>query len=121
MTDNLKVSFGYQHPLKTMWKRGQLPTVKVGIYGDELTRSNISLEHLLPISRGGKTTSANLALASQEKNFERSSYDIFLFTTQEKIQQYLEQFKNIIVIDFNGNKYIEELQKTLEKLKKERL
>ena len=118
MEQHLRVSFGYQHPLKTMWKRGQLPTVKLGIYGDELTRSNISLEHLLPKSRGGQTTTSNLALASQEKNFERSSYDIFLFTTQEKIQQYLDQFKNIVVIDFSGNKYIEEILKTLEKLKR---
>ena len=121
MTDSLKIHFGYQHQLKTMWKNGHLPTVQIGIYGDKLTKNNISLEHLLPVSRGGRTEYPNLALASQEKNHERNASNIFLFTTEENIQQYLEQFKNIIIIDFNGNKYIEDLLRTLEKLKRRQL
>lgn len=116
--DCQKISFGYSHPLKTMWKNGRLPSVQLGIYGDPLTRENISLEHLIPISRCGKTEYSNLALASREKNHERSSFNLFLFITEEKIKAYLEQFKNIIVLDFNGNKYIEDLQRTLEKIKR---
>ena len=116
-----QVSFGYSHPLKTMWKRGYLPSVRIGIYADELTHENISLEHLVPISRCGKTEYSNLALASKEKNHERNAYGLFLFTTEEKIQQYLEQFKNIIIMDFNGNKYIEEIKRTIDKIKRGQL
>ena len=104
-----------------MWKNGQLPSVKVGIYGDILTEKNISLEHIIPKSLGGKSDFSNYALATKEKNYERNSANIFLFTTEETILDYLDQFKNIMVIDFNGNKYIEQILQTLNKLKRRTL
>ena len=60
-------SFGYSSPLKTIWKKGGLPTVKKGFYGDTLTKKNVSLEHLKARSKGGKTSLENLVLASKEK------------------------------------------------------
>ena len=52
-TDSVK--FGHHHRLKTLWLRGKLPTVKFGVYGDKLTKQTVSLEHFIPISKGGKT------------------------------------------------------------------
>lgn len=121
MADNLKVTFGYQHPLKIMWKNGLLPSVKYGIYGlkDELEKDNVSLEHVIPISLGGKTEYNNLVLATRAKNYERGNHNIFLFTTEENIQHYLEQFKDIIVVTFSGNEYIKDILKTIDKLKRD--
>lgn len=103
-----------------MWKNDLLPSVQYGIYGlkDKLEKDTVSLEHVIPISRGGKTEYDNLVLATQENNHNRGNLNILLFITEEDIQRYFEQFKNIIVVTFNGNKYIEDLQRTFEKIKR---
>ena len=54
------VPFQYNHPLKTLWKQGKLPQVKIGLYNNKLTKKNVSLEHELPVSKGGKTIESNL-------------------------------------------------------------
>ena len=51
----MQVSFGYTSILKTHWKNGLMPTVTKGLYGDELTQENVSLEHIKPHSWSGST------------------------------------------------------------------
>ena len=65
-------TFGYSHPLKTLYRQGKLP-VRYGFYGDKLTQKNVSLEHLKPHSKGGKTELSNLVLASKQKNQARGN------------------------------------------------
>ena len=60
------VSFGYSNILKTEWRKGHLPSVKYGFYGEKLTQKNLSLEHLQAHSKGGKTVLSNLVLAAKE-------------------------------------------------------
>ena len=117
-TQTTQPSFGYSSPLKTMYKAGQLPQVKRGFYGEVLTLKNVSLEHLEPISIGGKTELSNLVLAHKEKNRKRSDRPLGEFINFKAMANYLEQFKNIKVNDFDGNKYIAMiLQKVGELLK----
>lgn len=111
-------SFGYSSPLKTLYLKGELP-VKYGFYGDRLNTKNVSLEHLLPHSRGGKTELSNLVLASKEKNQLRGNQPISRYINLEAMQTYINQFKNIKVKDFNGNKYIKDLLQTITKLLKD--
>ena len=106
-------TFGYSHPLKTAWKRGQIPQVKRGFYGEKLTQRNVSLEHLLPISQGGKTQLNNLVLATKEANNARGDKPLSEFINYKAMGQYLDQFKNIKIKGFNGNKYIEMILKTV--------
>lgn len=101
------ISFGYQHPLKTLWKKGLLPTVKKGFYGDELTMKTVSLEHLQPKSQGGKTSLDNLVLASKRTNNLRGDKPLQLFIMKQKAIEYFYQFINIKIKGFDGNKYIE--------------
>lgn len=107
---------GYKSRLKTLWKRGKLPSVKRGLYGDILTKDNLTLEHLKPHSQGGRTVLSNLALASYEKNSFRNDKPLKYFLTQEMVENYLKQFKNIYARGFSGNKYIEMLRKTFKEL-----
>lgn len=107
---------GYNSPLKTNWKNGKLPTVKKGFYGDILTQDNLSLEHLRPHSKGGKTDLANLVLASKNKNRERSNKDINEFINMKTVREYLSQFTNVRIKGFNGNNYIDMILSTLKKL-----
>ena len=100
------VPFGYSHYLKTMWKKGQLPQIKTGFYGDKLTLRNVSLEHLQPKSKGGKTELENLVLASNRLNNARGDRPLIEFIDFKAMARYLEQFRNLKVKGFDGNKYI---------------
>ena len=108
-------SFGYSHPLKTFYIKGKLP-VKYGFYGDRLTQKNVSLEHLKPFSKGGKTELNNLVLASKQKNQDRGNADIRNFANKETIIEYLSQFIDVKIEWFDGNKYINGIIKTLTNL-----
>lgn len=108
-------SFGYSSPLKTMFLKGELP-VKYGFYGDRLNTKNVSLEHLLPRSKGGKTELSNLVLASKEKNQIRGNQPISRYINLEAMQTYINQFKNVKVKDFNGDKYVKDLLQTITRL-----
>ena len=108
-----QVTFGYSHPLKTAWKKGQLPQVKYGFYGERLTKKTVSLEHLKPISKGGKTEWKNLVLADKEINHARGDQPLQNFIKLDKMAKYLEQFINIKVGDFDGNKYIAMILETV--------
>jgi hypothetical protein len=110
------ISFGYQHPLKTLWKKGLLPTVKKGFYGDELTMKTVSLEHLQPKSQGGKTSLDNLVLASKRTNNLRGDKPLQLFIMKQKAIEYFYQFINIKIKGFDGNKYIESALNKLSEL-----
>ena len=104
-------SFQYHHPLKTQWLKGNMPTVKYGLYGERLTPKTVSLEHLTPVSQGGKTTLGNLALADKKKNNDRGTEFIGKFLTIEMVKNYCRQFKDINLPDFNGNEYIRLMKK----------
>lgn len=110
------VSFGsYQNVLKTLYKRGQMPQVKRGLYGDLLTKDNVSLEHLKPHSEGGKTVLSNLALASKSKNNARGAKPLKDVLNWEMVDEYLSQF-NFRIKGFDGNKYAEMIRNTIKEL-----
>lgn len=106
-------TFQYSSPLKTLWRKGKLPSVKYGFYGDVLTQKNLSLEHLKAHSKGGKTNLTNLVLASKAKNNARGNDAIDDYLEVNNLVRYLKQFKDIRIKDFDGNKYIAGVLATL--------
>jgi hypothetical protein len=107
-------SFGYSHPLKTMWKKGVISGhIKKGFYGERLTMRNISLEHLKPKSQKGETKWHNLVLASNKINNERGDKPLSEYINYKAMGEYLDQFKNIKVKGFDGNKYIATILETV--------
>lgn len=110
------INFGYKSVLKTQWQKGNLPTVKKDIYGDLLIKGQETLEHIIPKSKGGKSTLSNYALANAGNNFRRSSFDLGKYTSVDAIKGYLKQFEGIELPDFNGNEYIKNLTRTLKKI-----
>jgi len=108
------ISFqGYKSPIKTMWRRGELPKVRYGLYGDRLTSSNISADHLVPVSLGGKTTLGNIALASKRANEMRGNKPLKDFVTKEMAWNYIGEFYN------DQRKVIQEYVKAIYKTFKE--
>ena len=109
-------SFGYSHPLKTLFKKGKLPTVTKGFYGGELTKDTVSLEHLQPHSQGGRTILENLVLATKKNNNARSNLPILGFVNVEHIKEYLKQFQGVKVGILDGDLYIKLIKRTLKKM-----
>ena len=109
------ISFGYSSILKTYYKRGKLP-IKYGFYGDVLTPKNVTLEHLRCISDGGHTELKNLVLASANKNQERGCKPLSEMLNWKYAGRYLEQFRNIKIDSFDGNKYIDMILNTIREL-----
>ena len=109
----MQVSFnGYKAPIKTMWRRGQLPNVTRGLYGQKLTQENLSLEHLLPVSRGGLTQMDNLALSTKEMNEKRGNRPLKEVLTKQQAWDYISQF----VHDERMQEYIGGVYRTFKKL-----
>lgn len=107
---------GYQHPLKSLFKRGLMPSVTHGLYGRPIKPSNVSLEHLFPKSSGGDTVLNNLALAHREPNSVRGSQPLANFLTWEMLEKYLKQFNFRIQGIFDGFHYQNVIRRTCEHL-----
>lgn len=126
--NNSAVSFGYRFSLKTMWLKGKLPWLQYGFYGDKLTKKNISIEHLEPVSYFKRRMSdkaavkaatvwKNVVLASVEKNQARSNYPLENFMNEEAKNKYLDQFRGKIIPGYGrGEKYIKAINETIERL-----
>lgn len=112
------IVFKYKSILKTEWLKGNMPTVKKGIYGGELKPCNVTLEHIKPHSKGGKTELKNLALAVDVNNWGRSNKPFKWFFNKAVFEEYCSQFTDIKLPDFDGKVYIEALRKTVEKVVK---
>lgn len=110
------VSFGYSHKLKTLYKQGKLPNVVKGFYGGILTADTVTLEHLKPHSQGGRTSLENLVLTTANNNYRRGNKPLQEFFNREAMEEYLEPFKYIKLKNFDGNKYIEKIRKTVKGL-----
>ena len=114
----MQITFAQNHPLKTHWLKGHLPSVRYGIYGGELTPDTVTVEHLVPRSKGGHTTYNNIALATKLNNNRRSSHPLKNYLTQAQADEYLEQFKGIEIEDFSGDRYIRRVSPTIQRLLK---
>lgn len=64
----------------------------------------------------GKTELDNLVLASKNNNSTRGNRDIKDFINPKNFKRYVEQFIGIKYKDFNGNKYILGILKTINEL-----
>lgn len=110
-----QITFGYHWKVKDLYKKGKLPMVKYDAGGNRLSVKNVSIDHYVPFSKGGKTEDANLMLATKEFNQRRGDKPLEWFTTPANVYRYLEQFVGVVVDGFNGNKYVKSLLKTLER------
>lgn len=113
--NNKSPNFQYNHLLKRLYKSGNLP-INYGFYGGVLTPNNVSLEHLRPFSKGGKTTLDNLVLATKENNSARSNLPLKDFINIDMVRKYLAQFSGIKRSGFCGDSYIKKIKNTLLKM-----
>ena len=108
------IAFGYYNILKTLYQKGKIKP-KYGLYGDRLTKDTVSLEHIVPKSKGGKTETGNLALTSKKMNNLRGNKPIEDFLTPENLARYIDYFLHVKIPEFDGVKYVKELLKSINK------
>lgn len=108
-------SIGFDSRLKELYKKGKIK-LKVGLYGEKLTKKNVSDEHIKPRSWGGTNDENNIALTSKEANCRRGNAPIELFLTYGMLRNYLKQFIDVFVDGFDGNKYIQGVKETIRDL-----
>lgn len=116
--DQKSPSFGYSNQLKTLFKEGKLPSVLYDVSGRKLTLDNVTLDHVIPKSKGGLNKIENYMLATAEFNHLRGARPLSDFLTPENLARYLKQFVGVHVENFQGNKYIKSIMETLEKANK---
>lgn len=109
------IIFSSKSILKTLFKNGELPSVVKGLYGGKLTKDNATLEHIKAKSKGGASALTNYALATFENNGKRGNAQITNYLTKDNAIEYLKQFENVQLPNFDGNQYIKGIVKTLKK------
>lgn len=109
------INFGYNNQLKTLFKKGKLPSVRYDVSGRELTKKNVTLDHVIPKSKGGRSIQENYMLATAEFNHLRGNDPLKNHMTNSNLVRYLNQFIDVVVDGFNGNKYIKGLLETLDR------
>lgn len=112
-----RINFGYKHRLKTEWLKGNIPELIHDFYdGSKLDPKTVTLEHLLPHSKGGKTTLSNLVLTSYSNNIKRSNKDIAKYINIEAAKQYLKEAENINIKGIHGKNYCKAIINRLKSL-----
>ena len=106
----------FQSHLKNLFKKGKLPSVKRGLYGEKITKDNVSDEHVRCKCHGGDNSQGNIALASKELNNKRGCNPIVDYLTYEMLQNYCFQFKGVRCNGFNGDDYVKKIKKTIKEL-----
>ena len=110
-----KPSFKYYHPIKKLWQDKKLKIVK-GFYGGKITKKTFSFEHLKCHCYGGKTKLDNIVITTKENNNKRGNKPLKEFLDVKAMNEYLEQFRDVVVDWFDGNKYIQDIKRTVEQL-----
>ena len=111
------INFGYKHRLKTAWKNGEIPQLQHDFYDGSLLKSEtLTLEHLKPHSKGGKTTLTNLVLTNYRNNVKRGNRDIRQYINIEAAKKYIEEAKQIKCKGINGEAYAKSLINRLKSL-----
>ena len=102
------VSFGYSCELKRLVKKGRIK-LKYSFYGGKLNPKKVSIEHIIPHSKGGKSCQSNYVLCNKEQNWERGNDPLEGYINWEAAGKYLDQFKGLRVGGFDGDEYVRQI------------
>lgn len=113
-TDNITF-LGYNFKLKKLYRQGKLPKDLVDIGGNRLTQQNLSGDHAIPRSKGGKTNDANMMLATKQFNSLRGDRPLKEVTTMENLLKWAKQYLEMKPIDgFDFKKHVMDIFRVLE-------
>ena len=107
---------GYNFKLKKLYRQGKLPKDLVDLGGNRITNKNLSGDHAIPRSKGGKNTDANMVLATKQFNNMRGNRPLRDVVTIENLTKWVNQYVNLEPIEgFDFHKYIEGILNIIQK------
>lgn len=105
----------FNSKIKKLFKQGKLK-LDYGLYGEPLTKQNVSDEHIICKCFGGQTVETNIALASKEMNNRRGCKPIEQFVTIEMVNTYIERIMQNNVRGYDLEAYCNGILKTFSKI-----
>lgn len=109
------VSFGgYNFPLKKLFRQGKLPKDLIDIGGNKITQENLSGDHIIPKSKGGKCTKENMMIATKQFNNLRGNRDLKEVVTLENAIKWANKYFDIKVEGFDGTEHVKDVFKALD-------
>ena len=115
ITDRI-IFTGYDFKLKTLYRQGKLPKDLIDIGGNRITQRNLSGDHGIPRSKGGRTVDGNMMLATKQFNSLRGNRPLKEVTTVENLARWVKQYLELKPIDgFDFRKYVIDIMKIYEK------
>lgn len=107
---------GYDFKLKRLYRQGKLPKDLIDMGGNRLTQRNLSGDHAIPKSLGGKNTDSNMILATRQFNSMRGNKPLKEVVTKENLARWVSQYLALGKIEgFDFVKYVRDILKNFEK------
>lgn len=112
-----KISFGgYNFKLKKLYREGKLPKDLVDMGGNRITQKNLSGDHGVPRSKGGKTIDSNMILATKQFNSLRGNRPLREVVTIDNLIKWVNQYIKLKPIEgFDFVRYVEGILKIFER------
>lgn len=105
----------FNSKIKKLFKQGKLK-LDYGLYGERLTKDNVSDEHIICKCFGGQTVETNIALASKEMNNRRGCKPIQDFVTIEMVNKYIERVMQNNLKEYDIEAYCKGILNTFSKI-----
>ena len=103
---------GYNFKLKKLYRQGKLPKDLIDMGGNKITQKNLSGDHIIPKSKGGKNTDDNMVIATKQFNSMRGNRPIKEVVTKENLAKWAEIYLSIPPIDgFDFVAYVKNILK----------
>lgn len=107
---------GYNFKLKTLYRQGKLPKDLIDMGGNKLTQKNLSGDHAIPRSKGGKATDDNMILCTKQFNSLRGNKDLDEVVTKKNLAAWAIQYLKLKPIDgFDFREYVINILKLFRK------
>lgn len=108
------VTFGYKSVLKKDFENGKIP-LKKDITGQPLIKGKETIDHTIPLSRGGKSELYNYTLMNKVANNARGNKPLRYYIDIESLIEYIRVMLDVKTENINGVDYLKKWLKNLAK------
>ena len=108
------ISFRNKSPLKTEFLNGNI-NIKRDITGANIDNSNVTLDHTVPKSKGGKSNLYNYSLMNREVNIRRGNKSLKGMIDLRSLLDYIIAMLDVKTMNIDGIEYIKKWLRNLRK------
>lgn len=109
------ISFGNKSPLKTEFLNGNI-NIKKDITGADIDNGNVTLDHTVPKSKGGKSNIYNYSLMNREANIRRGNKSLRGMVDLRCLLDYIIAMLDVKTMNVDGVDYLRKWLRNLRKV-----